>query len=87
MGWITRKFQRTGRAKWGKTISDEKRQAPLRKIVSVLRYREGMFDCDTVELECGHTGFAWGDKNARCTRCLKEAADAGSCSDPRTGDL
>jgi hypothetical protein len=87
MGWITQKFQRTGRAKWGKTISDEKRKAPLRKIVAVLRYREGMFDCDTVEFECGHTGLAWGDKKGRCTKCLRDAGKASAGLDSSSGAL
>ena len=54
MGWIAKRFQQTGRAKWGKTISAEKRKAPLRKITTVLRHRDSMFDSDFVELECGH---------------------------------
>jgi hypothetical protein len=51
MGWISSKFQRTGRAKWGKTISEQKRKAPLRKIVGVVRHRGGMFGSDAVALE------------------------------------
>jgi hypothetical protein len=71
MGWITNRFQQTGWAKWGKTISAEKRKAPLRKIVAVLRYRESMFDSDFVELECGHKVRAYGDLRARCVECTK----------------
>ena len=72
MGWITKRFEQTGRAKWGKPISDEKRKAPLRKIVNVIRYRETMFDSDLVELECGHTVRAYGDIRARCVECGKK---------------
>ena len=71
MGWITNRFDQTGRAKWGKPISPEKRRAPLRKIVAVIRYRHGMFDSDFVELECGHRVSAYGDLRARCVECAK----------------
>lgn len=68
MGWISKRFSQN-RYKWGKTISEEKRKAPLRKIVRVIRYREGLFDSDFVELECGHQVRAYGDFRARCVRC------------------
>ncbi len=71
MGWITERFQQTGRAKWGKPISEEKKRAPLRKITNVIRYRDTMFEPDFVELECGHQGSAWGDLRARCVACTK----------------
>ena len=71
MGWIAKRFQQTGRAKWGKTISAEKRKAPLRKITTVLRHRDSMFDSDFVELECGHQVQAYGDLRARCVQCVK----------------
>ena len=72
MGWISSKFMRS-RAKWGATISEEKRKAPLRKIVHVIRYRQTMFDGDFVELECGHKTTAYGDLRARCVQCLKDS--------------
>lgn len=68
-GWISRKFMRN-RAKWGAPVSEEKRKAPLRKIISIIRHRSGMFEADYVMLECGHEGYAWGDLRARCTQCL-----------------
>lgn len=70
MGWISDRFQREGRAKWGKPMSEEKRRAPLRKIEHVIRHRRSMFEPDFVELECGHQVSAWGDLRARCTKCL-----------------
>lgn len=72
MGWISRRFNQTGRSKWGPTISPDKRKAPLRKIVRVIRMRESLFDHDLVELECGHQVIAYGDVRARCLYCLKE---------------
>ena len=71
MGWISTRFMRN-RAKWGKPISEEKRRAPLRKIVRVIRSRESLFDSDFVELECGHQTRAYGDLRARCVECLGE---------------
>jgi hypothetical protein len=71
MGWISKRFTHS-RAKWGKTISEDKRKAPLRKIVCVLRARESLFDSDYVELECGHKVYAYGDYRARCVACLKD---------------
>ena len=75
MGWISDKFQREGRAKWGKPISADKRRAPLRKIVAVVHGRTSLFDSDLVELECGHTARAFGDLKARCVKCLRERED------------
>lgn len=72
MGWIAHRFGTQNRYKWGKPISAEKRRAPLRKIVHVVRYRASMFDADRVELECGHEVDAYGDIRARCVRCLAE---------------
>ena len=71
MGWISKRFNSTGRSKWGKPISEEKRRAPLRKIVRVIRGRQGLFDHDYVELECGHPASAYGDFRARCVKCLE----------------
>lgn len=70
MGWISKRFM-NNRAKWGKTISEDKRKAPLRKIVHVIRARESLFDGDFVELECGHQVTAYGDHRARCVECGK----------------
>ena len=74
-GWISKRFMRN-RAKWGAPIASEKRRAPLRRIVVVLRHRGGMFEPDRVVLECGHEADAWGDLRARCVRCLQDAAIA-----------
>ena len=67
-GWISKRFMRS-RAKWGAPMSEEKRRAPLRRIVEVIRPRMGMFDADRVVLECGHEAYAWGDVRARCVPC------------------
>jgi hypothetical protein len=72
MGWISNRMMRN-RTKWGAPISDEKRRAPLRLIVGILRHRDGMFDTDRVVLECGHEAEAWGTSKARCVGCLPEA--------------
>jgi hypothetical protein len=69
-GWITKRFGQN-RAKWGAPISAEKRKAPLRKIVHVIRTRQSLFDSDYVELECGHTAYAYGDVRARCLDCYR----------------
>jgi hypothetical protein len=71
MGWISKRFSQN-RSKWGKTISEEKRRAPLRRIVHVIRARESLFDSDWVELECGHQVHAFGDIRARCVKCLRQ---------------
>ncbi len=71
MGWISDRMMQS-RSKWGRPISDEKRRAPLRKIVHVVRYRASMFDNDRVALECGHEVEAYGDVRARCVHCLRE---------------
>lgn len=57
---ITKRFNRGGREKRGKPISEEKRRAPLRRIVRVLRDRASLFDSDRVELECVHVVEAFG---------------------------
>lgn len=80
MGWISDRFMQN-RGKWGKTVSPDKRRAPLRRIVHVIRSRESLFGDDYVELECGHEGYAYGDLRARCLKCLREREAASpSCS-------
>lgn len=71
MGWISSRFMRS-RAKWGRTVSPEKRRAPLRGIVRVIRPRDSLFGSDRVELACGHEAEAYGDLRARCLACLRE---------------
>lgn len=73
-GWISARFMRS-RAKWGAPMAPEKRTAPLRRIVAVVRHRSGMFDADRVVLECGHEGDAWGTIRARCVRCGDTVVD------------
>lgn len=75
MGWISTRFMQS-RAKWGRTVSEEKRRAPLREIAYVIRPRTGLFDSDTVMLACGHRAQAYGDHRARCVACLRETRDA-----------
>jgi hypothetical protein len=84
-GWISRRFMRN-RAKWGSPVSEEKRRAPLRRIAAVIRHRDGMFDCDGVLLECGHTADAWGSVRARCVSCAEKAGEGGfPCAEKRKG--
>lgn len=71
MGWISKRFATQNRYKWGAPMSAEMRRAPLRKIVAVLRHRDGLFDHDWVALECGHEGRAHGEYRARCLHCLR----------------
>lgn len=54
------------------------RRGPLRKIVATLRYAEGLFDANHVELECGHRLLSNGTEKARCHFCRKEAVNATS---------
>jgi hypothetical protein len=45
-------------------------KGPLRDVVDVLRFAEGMFDTDTVLLSCGHKGQrSAGAQRARCREC------------------
>ena len=41
----------------------------MRKIVKILRRGYGMFDTDSVLLECGHEGPSYGGVRARCKTC------------------
>jgi hypothetical protein len=59
-----------GRVKWGRPVAEGKRRAPLRKIVGIVRHRNGMFDSDRALLECGHEAEAWGTVRARCVACI-----------------
>lgn len=68
MGWISKRFMRS-RAKWGRTMAEEKRRAPLKRIMGVIRHRNGLFNSDRVVLECGHEVDAWGSERARCVAC------------------
>ena len=85
MGWISNRFAQN-RYKWGRPVSEEKRRAPLRAIVVVLRGREGLFDTDWVELECGHRTSAYGDHKARCVDCLRASDAGGGTAGGRAGD-
>ncbi len=72
MGWISKKFTQN-RYKWGRPISEEKRRAPLRRIVGWIRHPNGLFDDARVILECGHEATTWGTQRARCLTCLQNA--------------
>jgi len=66
--------------------SPQQRRGPLRRIVEVLTFSEGIFDRPTVLLECGHKVASTGAYKARCNKCLldlKQPAPAPSTK--RTG--
>lgn len=68
MGWISNRHMRSGGSIGGcdgMVFKDK----PLRKIVSVIRYAESIFDRDFVVLECGHLARAAGLYRARCSKC------------------
>lgn len=52
------------------------RRGPLRPIVSILRWSEGLFDSNYVELECGHRLHSNGTAKARCSFCANGVSDA-----------
>jgi len=58
-------------------MKGKKHKGPLRKVVEVLRYAEGMFDHDSVIFECGHKGRrSNGALRGRCIECRKENENA-----------
>lgn len=71
MGWIHTRHMRRGGSIGGRRSSRTypKDGAPLRKIVEILRYADGMFDTSRVKLECGHEAESWGGVRARCPGC------------------
>jgi hypothetical protein len=72
MGWIHTRRMRSGRGIGG---SRNQRKGPLRKIVQVIRFADGMFDTSRVELECGHEVYSNGQFRARCDKCAAEAGE------------
>lgn len=56
----------------GRGISEEKKKAPLKKIVGLVEHTTDLFDQDVVKLECGHTVKSNGQYRARCMQCWKE---------------
>ncbi len=73
MGWISDRHMKSGGSIGPGGIGEEKRGAPLRKIVKVLSPRLSMFGKDRVLFECGHAGFAYGCSSARCIACKAAA--------------
>lgn len=77
MGWISDRKMRTGSPLHSR--KGAKAKGPLRKIVEVLSFAEGIFDTSYVRMECGHKGASYntsptaGVSRARCAECGKEA--------------
>jgi hypothetical protein len=51
--------------------SHSQRKGPLRKIVEIVRHGEGIFDRDSVILECGHKTISNAQYKARCEQCQR----------------
>lgn len=66
MGWIHDRHMKRGGSLYS---GGPKKKGPLRKIVSVLIPRGGLFAPAVVRLECGHKTTAWGDVRAICATC------------------
>lgn len=73
MGWISDRHMRSGGRIGGGLPRGGRHKGSLRKIVRVLRWRAGIFECSWVEMECGHVGPAYGVERARCRECGKVA--------------
>ena len=56
--------------KRGPGVRKGKRLGPMRRVVRVLRFPDGIFDTYHVEFECGHKGHVWSDTMAHCRKCL-----------------
>lgn len=72
MGWISDRHMKRGGSIGPGGLSETKKGAPLRKVVSNLTMHLNMFRADKVLLECGHEAWSWGGQRARCVKC-KEA--------------
>jgi hypothetical protein len=72
MGTRSESYRRTRRRGAG-GLGASKKGAPLRKVVTVLRPQDNIFDKALVKLECGHQVRCWGGVRARCVQCKKEA--------------
>ena len=57
-------------------LSEAKKGAPLRKVVSVIRDSGTIFGVSRVLLECGHEAGSWGGVRARCIKCREEGRSA-----------
>lgn len=68
MGWISERHMRCGGSIGGRS---GKHKGPLRKIVGYYSRATSLFDCDSVQLECGHDGHSYGGLRARCRECGK----------------
>ena len=71
MGWISDRHMKNGGSIGGRTGPHK---GPLRKVVGVYRWAEGIFDRDSVKFECGHDGYrTMGAERGRCGKCGEEA--------------
>ncbi len=83
MGWISKRAHMTGSSIGGNPAKSAlTARYPLRKIVRTLRHSESLFDYDTVEMECGHTGPAHGYYRARCRTCWEAENPVLGCEPP-----
>lgn len=71
MGWLKDRQNKNG---LGKTQfkQTERRTAPLRKIIQVIRVGDGWMNLDKVKLECGHQVRSNATYQARCLQCKNE---------------
>jgi hypothetical protein len=58
-----------GRRIGGYNPNSAKNDAPIRRILRVLRHADGAFTTALVELDCGHTAQSNGTRQARCLAC------------------
>ncbi len=70
MGWISDRHMKNGGSINSRPSRNGSQNGPLRKIVSIQRYCESIFDRDAVTFECGHEGYATsGAVRGRCRKC------------------
>lgn len=72
MGWISQRAMNRGTGLATGNKRSIKDKAPLKKIMYMIRPRDGLFDQDRVMLECGHDVKSNGQYRARCWKCLLE---------------
>lgn len=69
MGWIHNRHMEQGGSIGPGGLTARKKGAPLRRIVSITRPTETIFEPSVVQLECGHEAESWGGIRARCVAC------------------
>lgn len=67
MGWIANRYMQRGVSLYD---GGPKRKGPLRKIIKLTSFDNGMFGVSTGWLECGHwSNRIYGEKRAVCEKC------------------